>query len=41
MLSADVRAGFLKLDQYIDVEDASATLVHRLNFADAVALVRR
>ena len=39
ILSADALEGRLQLDLRIDVEDESGGLVHRLAFADAIAIV--
>jgi hypothetical protein len=39
ILSADALEGRLQLDLRIDVEDEGGSLVHRLAFADAIAIV--
>ena len=35
----DVDSGTIYLDKHIDVEDAFGTIIHRLPFADAVAII--
>ena len=38
MIAADVLEGNVRLDQQIEVRDASGTIVHRLPFEDAVVV---
>jgi hypothetical protein len=38
MISQDALGGRINLDQYIEVRDASAKLVHQLSFRDAVTI---
>ena len=38
ILSDDAQKGQLMLDQVIDVEDSAGRIVHRLQFADAIAI---
>jgi hypothetical protein len=40
IISQDAKEGRIKLSYHLDVEDASGTIVHRLNFEDAVVIVR-
>jgi hypothetical protein len=40
LISAEALEGRIDLTQRIDVEDAAGALVHRLGFADAVAIVQ-
>jgi hypothetical protein len=39
IISADAEAGHIRLDQRIDVEDEARTIVHTIEFADAVTIV--
>ena len=39
IISADALAGHIRLDQRIDVGDEARTIVHTIEFADAVAIV--
>ena len=39
IIAEDARKGEILLNQRIDVEDEAGTLVHRLDFADAVRIV--
>jgi hypothetical protein len=39
IISADAQGGHIRLDQRIDVEDEARTIVHTIEFADAVAIV--
>ena len=41
IIAHEVRDGYVLLDKFIDVENAYGGLVHRLSFADAVAIRRR
>lgn len=38
IISADAKGGRIRLDQRIDVEDASGNIVHSVEFADAVEI---
>jgi hypothetical protein len=38
IISADAESGHIRLDQRIDVEDETRTIVHTLEFADAVTI---
>ena len=38
IVAADARGGHIDLDQRIDVEDSLGTLIHRLQFQDAVKI---
>jgi hypothetical protein len=40
IISGDAKLGRIMLDQRIDVEDEFRTLVHSLEFADAVVIVQ-
>jgi hypothetical protein len=40
IISEDARGGRIRLDQRIDVEDSLRNVVHSLDFADAVEIVR-
>jgi hypothetical protein len=39
IIAEEARGGRILLDKYIDVEDASGVVIHRLSFADAVKIV--
>ena len=39
IIADDARGGVIKLDQHIDVEDASGVIVHELKFTDAVVVL--
>ncbi|WP_332812416.1 DUF6894 family protein [Sphingomonas sp.] len=39
IISADAQAGHIRLDQRIDVEDEARTIVHTIEFADAITIV--
>jgi hypothetical protein len=39
IISADAHAGHIRLDQRIDVEDEARTIVHTIEFADAITIV--
>lgn len=41
IISHDAQAGQIKLAYRLDVEDEDGHLVHRLDFEDAVVLIRR
>lgn len=41
IIAHDAQEGQVKLAYHIDVEDAEGRLVHRLDFEDAVVLIRR
>ena len=40
IISADARAGTIKLSYHLDIEDGAGTVIHSLQFEDAVALER-
>lgn len=40
IISADAQAGTIKLSFHLDVEDGAGTIVHSLQFEDAVVLER-
>ncbi|MDB5454296.1 MAG: hypothetical protein JWO33_2874 [Caulobacteraceae bacterium] len=40
LISQDALTGSINLRQHLDVEDAGGTVIHRLQFEDAVSLVR-
>jgi hypothetical protein len=40
LISHDALTGSINLRQHLDVEDASGTVIHRLQFEDAVSLLR-
>jgi len=39
IISADALAGHIRLDQRIDVEDEARTIVHTIEFANAITIV--
>jgi hypothetical protein len=39
IISHDALTGFIRLDQYIDVEDATGTVLHTVEFRDAVTIL--
>ncbi|MDB5698438.1 MAG: hypothetical protein JWN69_1242 [Alphaproteobacteria bacterium] len=39
IISADAQTGQIRLDQRIDVEDEAQSVIHTLEFADAVAII--
>jgi hypothetical protein len=39
MISADARAGCIDLNQRIEVKDDTGTVIHRIDFTDAVKIV--
>ena len=40
IIGHDARVGRIKLDYHLDVEDIAGRVIHRLNFEDAVELIR-
>ena len=40
LIAADARAGHIDLNQRIEVEDLAGTIVHRVEFVDAVQVLR-
>lgn len=40
IIGHDARDGQIKLDYHLDVEDADGRMIHRLDFEDAVIVIR-